>query len=963
MTNMNSKVWRIMRWILLLPVALSTFFLISFLVGPLLEHKWYAVIKWALATAGSIYISSAIAPSPRVAISVVALVTILLLPFLDFIYSLLELYWGLGKIDDSGDELPLDLPLWLVGLALGVILSTTKGLERAGVIRSLRWTLFVPIAVSVASGEMGILKWLNNTISLSSKLSHYHAAVLMGVQNTIFISVGGLIAPSHRAAITLLNASLSFIGVVFGLLFMHSDLFLKIDKAPDLLESAPVTICLIAWAIGTIVGSIVALRSATLFKKTSSPVPDTIEKNRRYKGTAPYQDIDLDRKTFFGRDHESRSLLNLVMAERLVVLFAKSGMGKSSLINTALVEQLRKLRYFPIVVRLNNQGPNPMYSLLASVQYAAKEASVDILGYDGTSAWRLFKTAEFWSENNDLLRPVLILDQFEEIFTLHSPAVRHEFIGQLGELIRGRSGALHSDENGTAMGEPLDNSPPPHLKILISLREDYLANLEELAQEIPAILHNRFRLGPLSREAARQAIIEPARLAEDSFQTDRFTYQEEAVQKIVVFLAKRRFGDEITKSDEVEPVQLQLICHYLEEMVRQRQASAIKGGEIKLSEVDLGGEEQMKQIMEGFYDRTIATVKPHHKACLVQRLCEKRLVSSGGRRLTEDHDEIKRCFKLSDKILWQLVDARLLRAEFRLGSTFYEVSHDRLVEPILKSRNKRLAKQRWIAATAILFFLIVGSGLGLLLVDNKAWKSREGKFKFQMLGPDSKNAIRSSNRLIELHKYPPKKLLEKLKPSYLNPAALVVLAVSVKELSVEDKKKVFDYIERYYEASVESEKPDGAPTLLGAMLFILDKLEDSSDRKTIVLSAYKARYSKQNQGSVDDMLNPDSPPDNQKYVTNKEYKRFYQYHKDDDLKPVNVNWFEALAYTAYKEQKLPEKNKKSESEGDCKTAFKFSDMLDDYQSNRWDYLDGNLLNTLIGESQKGEFCIYRHDQN
>jgi hypothetical protein len=50
-------------------------------------------------------------------------------------------------------------------------------------------------------------------------------------------------------------------------------------------------------------------------------------------------------------------------------------------------------------------------------------------------------------------------------------------------------------------GKPFPYSDnPPNLKIIISIREDYLGYLEEMSGDIPRILDNRFRLLPLSRE-------------------------------------------------------------------------------------------------------------------------------------------------------------------------------------------------------------------------------------------------------------------------------------------------------------------------------------------------------------------------------------------------------------------------------------------------------------------------------
>jgi len=50
--------------------------------------------------------------------------------------------------------------------------------------------------------------------------------------------------------------------------------------------------------------------------------------HRRYPGTRPFQDTEIDRLLFRGREEDLDRFLHLVLAERLVVLFSKSGMGK-----------------------------------------------------------------------------------------------------------------------------------------------------------------------------------------------------------------------------------------------------------------------------------------------------------------------------------------------------------------------------------------------------------------------------------------------------------------------------------------------------------------------------------------------------------------------------------------------------------------------------------------------------------
>ncbi len=484
--------------------------------------------------------------------------------------------------------------------------------------------------------------------------------------------------------------------------------------------------------LGIILGVIAAFRraKADVRPRAAGLLPE--QTGRRYKGTTPFQDQEIDRKTFFGRAREGRSLLSLVLAEKLVVLFAKSGMGKTSLLNAGLVKPLRDRGYFPIVVRLADQQHGPVASVFDGIRRAAQEARVDCVGGGKASLWHFFKTAELWSEGDDLLRPVLIFDQFEELVTLHTPERRRQLVAQLAELVRGRA-AARTSEPGLPPPESRSDAGPPDLKIVLSLREDYLAHLEDLARDIPGILHHRFRLGPLTREDARAAIVEPARLADAAFDTVPFAYREETVDEILAFLAKRRSGgtmtnEEVVESDEVEPVQLQLICQYLEEKVRARdlELPPDTGGDagVEISPDDVGGERHMQRVLEGFYNRTLAAIWRPGEVRRVRRLCEKRLISGAGRRLTEDGDEIRRKYKISEERLQQLVDARLLRSELRLGGAFYELSHDTLVEPILRSRKKRFARLRWISAGAALAGVLSLAALWVTVVQEAQVSAR-----------------------------------------------------------------------------------------------------------------------------------------------------------------------------------------------------------------------------------------------
>lgn len=69
----------------------------------------------------------------------------------------------------------------------------------------------------------------------------------------------------------------------------------------------------------------------------------------RYPGLAPFREEQ--EGLFKGRDREIRELYNLILSETTIVLFAKSGVGKSSLLHAGLFPRLKENGYYPIKVR------------------------------------------------------------------------------------------------------------------------------------------------------------------------------------------------------------------------------------------------------------------------------------------------------------------------------------------------------------------------------------------------------------------------------------------------------------------------------------------------------------------------------------------------------------------------------------------------------------------------------------
>ncbi len=416
-----------------------------------------------------------------------------------------------------------------------------------------------------------------------------------------------------------------------------------------------------------------------------------METLHRYPGAQPFRDDEFSRRTFFGREPASVALTDQILANRLVIVYAKSGLGKTSLLNAGVAPRLREANSLPLFVRVNDLKNGPLVSVLEGVKAEAERQKIEYVPGDTTSLWSFFKTVEFW-RNDLLLTPVLILDQFEELFTLQSQEAREGFLSELGYLIRGIAPPSQpAIESAVSEG-------PPSIRVVLSLREDFLGLLEEASDHIPEILDHRYRLAPLTYEMASKAITGPAAIESADASTRAFRLEPDVVTSILAYLTKSASGARSSGGRQVEPFHLQLICQRIESIAAFKQK--LSSGEIVVSFKDLGGDAALTETLENFYTDAIRSLPVRYLRGAVRVLCEQYLISPEGRRLSVEERELLRQLKLPRETLSQLVDRRLLRTDRRSDSTYYELSHDALVQPVLASRRVQAMVVSWAAVLA-----------------------------------------------------------------------------------------------------------------------------------------------------------------------------------------------------------------------------------------------------------------------
>ncbi|MGB6450958.1 MAG: hypothetical protein WBE92_09415, partial [Steroidobacteraceae bacterium] len=87
--------------------------------------------------------------------------------------------------------------------------------------------------------------------------------------------------------------------------------------------------------------------------------PDSIDADNPWLGLASF--TEETRALFFGREQEVAELERRVQRKLLTVLFGKSGLGKTSILQAGLVPGLRERGYFPVYLRIDygHDSPEP----------------------------------------------------------------------------------------------------------------------------------------------------------------------------------------------------------------------------------------------------------------------------------------------------------------------------------------------------------------------------------------------------------------------------------------------------------------------------------------------------------------------------------------------------------------------------------------------------------------------------
>jgi hypothetical protein len=403
-----------------------------------------------------------------------------------------------------------------------------------------------------------------------------------------------------------------------------------------------------------------------------------------YVGPRPFE--HKDRNLFFGRNREASEIMSRVIAHPIVLLYSQSGAGKTSLLNAKLIPMLQKEGFEtigPTRVRgelLRSVAPENItniYVFNALSNLAGEQADLQLLAETTITSY-----VKDHRENPD--SPcVLIFDQFEELFNYHQ-----ERWNDKRNLFKQFSDALLADSL---------------LRVIFVMREEYIAELDPYAQMLPERLRTRFRLERLSESAALEAIKMPLRGTNYSFASG---VAEQLVTNLRKIQIETTSGTKEAIGEFVEPVQLQVVCQTLWQRCQAAWQDQPSGERvITTSHLEAFGD--VNEALMAFYERAIqkivqsAGVNEERQAISIKegelrRWFERALITPSGTRGTV-YGGGKDVGGIPGEVVKQLENEHLIVGVERGGARWYELTHDRLIEPI-KGSNEKWFLQRLAGA-------------------------------------------------------------------------------------------------------------------------------------------------------------------------------------------------------------------------------------------------------------------------
>jgi Predicted ATPase (AAA+ superfamily) len=438
-----------------------------------------------------------------------------------------------------------------------------------------------------------------------------------------------------------------------------------------------------------------------------APELERLSAETPWPGMRPYSEDDAP--FFFGREAEVADLLVRIERARLTLLYAQAGLGKTSLIRAGLIPELSKRGYLPIYLRpraLLEGREEPISKIINEIKIAVKDRGIETIGnFETRSLWELLHRDSFalWdASKRNIVIPVLIFDQFEELFqVLEEPGTitQHArvLLDNLADLVENR---LPTHLRGVALDDLHFDLKSTDYRVVFSFREDYLPHIRQLRRILPSVIENHLRLEPLTGNQAFEIILQAGKKLIERDAASRLVRDVGKRSGVLEALSSK--GEEAFRGANngrgeliVEPALLSVMCFYQNAARIQTKTEKISAALIQQTRI--------QDIFVEYYRWALSDVDSK-----TRRFVESKLVTADGRRVPYPVSELGEA--VTSASINKLISRGVLRRESFEGEERLELSHDLLITPIQGARQRRKHRRNvWLACGLLLAFVL---GLG-----------------------------------------------------------------------------------------------------------------------------------------------------------------------------------------------------------------------------------------------------------
>ena len=473
-----------------------------------------------------------------------------------------------------------------------------------------------------------------------------------------------------------------------------------------------------------------------------------------WKDIAPYKTSDA--ANFKGRDEDIRKFSKLLRQNDFSVLYAESGIGKTSFINAGIMPAFIDTDYyfirveFPLEVLAVTDG-NSSEKLVENLEsWLCHKIFPNVSNEENLIKGELFQELREFTEvarelehnlwwklhaykykvEGRIVKPFIVFDQFEEVFQKANPALLYELFAILDSLSSRIPPRVVLDrlyeleEKGIYVS--LDSSID--FKVLFSLRKEYLAEFDYWTNDVYSnsqLLQSRMILLPFTKVQAEEVITQQR--IEGEFVNTLVDIKDD-----ILNLFEQRFTNSTIKfrnKYSYEAFLLSIVCSRL-------YVIAVNSHKDRLTKEDMQNI-NLNELILTFYNESLGDFIPKRHL----KIIEDELVDNSGERnrIKITTDKLN-ALKFQECYLAELKKRHIVKS----SDGYVELIHDRVAEAVFYKRKENNKKQwfllqRIVLSFIILLFSVIAFNWGWSTSLNTSYLSREYTKREFKLPTDNNN--------------------------------------------------------------------------------------------------------------------------------------------------------------------------------------------------------------------------------